>query len=136
MKLVQLIYVSTLAPGVDVSELNSIREASARNNTANGVTGILVFGENYFLQQIEGGATAVNALFSKICRDKRHERVQILSYEEVSEREFEKWGMKVVLLTKEKLSSIFKFSSKPQFLPYELSSKNALALLKSLQGKE
>ncbi len=136
MKLVQLIYVSTLAPGVDVSELSQIREASARNNAVNGVTGILVFGENYFLQQIEGGASAVNALFSKICRDRRHERIQLLTYEEVAEREFEQWGMKVVMLTKEKMKSIYKYSSKTQFLPYELSSKNALAMLKSLQHKE
>ncbi|APH71822.1 BLUF domain-containing protein [Aquibium oceanicum] len=58
--------------------------ASRRNNAGKGITGMLFAGEGVFLQILEGEATAVRSLVSRIRRYPRHRNVMIQSATTVS----------------------------------------------------
>jgi hypothetical protein len=119
---------------VDSSELSRIHKTASEVNAKFDITGILVFGNDYFLQCIEGEREAVNRLYANILADPRHERSVLLEFAEVHEREFDEWSMKLVLLTKEKAKLIRRFSGDSDFDPYELTTQSARKLLFSLKS--
>ena len=89
MRLVRLIYTSTfLSQEYDSSELKKIHEVAMANNSQLEISGMLIVGNDYFLQCLEGGRENVNRLYEKIAKDKRHNRATILSYEESHSRRF------------------------------------------------
>jgi hypothetical protein len=73
--------------------VESILEASTKNNPANAITGVLVATETHFLQVLEGEFVALNATLERISRDTRHHEVQLISFGEIEERRFGDWGM-------------------------------------------
>lgn len=91
-ELLQLIYVSALVKGNE-SELGAILEASVRNNTRDGLTGMLLYSGGNFMQVLEGEKRMVQATFNRISRDPRHNNIIMLSKEAITEREFAKWSM-------------------------------------------
>ncbi|MCY1536802.1 Sensors of blue-light using FAD [compost metagenome] len=99
-----------------------------------GITGVLCYGGGVFLQAIEGGRSAVNTLYSHIVADPRHTGVELLHYEEITERRFGGWTMGQVNLSKLNTSIVLKYSEKPEFDPYLVSGKVSLALLEELMA--
>ncbi len=131
--LVRLLYVSrSVASAPDDTE--SILAASRRNNPPVGITGILCYGDGIYLQAIEGGRDQVNRLFSRISRDARHEHVELLHYEEITERRFGGWTMGQVNLAKVNASIVLKYSALPELDPYTVSGAISLALLEELMA--
>lgn len=131
--LVRLLYVSRSADGKVTPELTeSIMAAARAYNLANGITGVLCYGGDIFMQAIEGGRDEINALYSIIMRDGRHKDVVLLHYEEIQERRFGGWTMGHVNLEKLNASVVLKYSEKPELDPYSMSGKVSLALLEEL----
>ncbi len=131
--LVRLLYVSRAAEGQVTPELTESIMASARAyNLANGITGVLCYGGDLFMQAIEGGRDEINALYSMILRDDRHRDVVLLHYEEIQERRFGGWTMGHVNLAKLNASVVLKYSEKPKLDPYNMSGKVSMALLDEL----
>src|SRR5437868_15228323 len=91
--LVRLIYASRAADSVNADALAPVMKASRTRNAAAGITGVLVFSDGVFLQLLEGGRSAVSALYNRIARDERHRDVVLLAYDEVTERRFSGWAM-------------------------------------------
>lgn len=131
--LVRLLYASRV---VDTSPaaIDSILAQSRLHNPGCGITGILCYGTGIFLQAIEGGRSAVNALYSQILHDVRHEDVELLHYEEIAERRFGSWTMGQVNLSKINHSILLKYSETPELDPYAVSGKVSLALLEELMA--
>ena len=131
--LVRLLYVSR---AVDTSPdaVDAILAQSRSHNAACGVTGILCYGGGVFLQAIEGGRTAISELYGHIQRDPRHKDVVLLHYEEILERRFGGWTMGQVNLSKLNVSTLLKYSEKPELDPYSVSGKVSLALLEELMA--
>ena len=71
---------------------------SARRNAAIGVTGLLIYAASSFLQVLEGGRKAVNDTYRRIADDTRHNSPMILQVLAVSQRHFQLWAMKVIVL--------------------------------------
>lgn len=94
---------------------------------------MLIFGEDYFLQCLEGGRTAVNHRCNSIVADPHHERGMLLSYGEIDERSFAEWDMKLVLVTEKKAELLRRFSIRGRFDPYTMTGKSALALMLALR---
>lgn len=98
--LYRLVYSSRSPPNIAPIELSqsirTILDASRRNNPALGVTGALMFNVGYFAQVLEGPAAAVEQLFVRIGRDKRHHDVAVLSRGEVQDRAFSHWSMALI----------------------------------------
>ncbi|MBC7549194.1 MAG: BLUF domain-containing protein, partial [Polaromonas sp.] len=83
---------------------------------------------------IEGGRGAVSELYGHIQRDRRHKDVELLQYEEITERRFSGWTMGQVNLQKINHSILLKYSEKPELDPYCVSGKVSMALLEELMA--
>ncbi len=129
--LVRLLYASR-SEGVTQETIEAILAQSRRHNPANGITGILCHSGDVFMQVLEGGRSAVNALYREICKDARHDAVTLLHYEEISERRFAGWTMGQVNLSRVNPSLLVKYSELPVLDPYAVSGKASLALLEEL----
>ncbi|MFQ5625435.1 MAG: BLUF domain-containing protein [Methyloligellaceae bacterium] len=98
MYLFRLIYYSknaTLDPDDPHvrAELKAILNAAKRNNMANGITGALLFNQNYFAQVLEGDRKAVTQTFCRIAKDPRHSDHVILDARAIKRRRFADWSM-------------------------------------------
>ena len=132
--LVRLLYVSRAVDKDSPRVIESILESSRSHNMGYGITGVLCYGGGVFLQAIEGGRSAVNTLYNHIVADERHTGVELLHYEEITERRFGGWTMGQVNLTKLNTSIVLKYSERPEFDPYGVSGKVSLALLEELMA--
>ncbi len=130
--LVRLLYASRIVEGADQSLLDSIMAKSRAHNPRAGVTGILCYSNNLFLQVLEGSRREVSQLYNRIANDERHKDVEILYYEEVTERIFSNWTMGQVNLNKVNPSTLLKYSEKPELDPYAVAGKMSMALLDEL----
>jgi len=130
--LVRLLYASRAAAPMNASIVDSIMEQSRKNNPAQGITGILCFSDDLFLQVLEGGRDEVCELFNTIVRDDRHLNVRILSFEEIPERRFGSWTMGQVNLAKVNSSLLLKYAEKAVLDPFTCSGRASLALLDEL----
>ena len=130
--LVRLLYASRAAAPVTQEIIESILQQSRTHNPAHGITGILCHGGDVYMQALEGGREAVNALYMKILRDTRHREVILLHYAEVPERHFAGWTMGQVNLTKVNPSMLLKYSDKPVLDPFTVSGRASMALLEEL----
>ena len=132
--LVRLLYVSRAVQPESTDAIQAILAAARQHNLNNGITGILCYGGGVFVQAIEGGRQAVNRLYNHIIEDPRHKDVELLHYEEITERRFGGWTMGQVNLSKLNTSIVLKYSEKPEFDPYSVSGKVSLALLEELMA--
>jgi hypothetical protein len=132
--LVRLLYVSRAVNKDSAGVIESILDSSRSHNLGNGITGVLCYGGGVFLQAIEGGRNAVNALYNHIAADARHTDVVLLHYEDIAERRFGGWTMGQVNLSKLNTSIVLKYSEKPEFDPYGVSGAVSLALLEELMA--
>ena len=91
------VYCSRAAEGVDDIEVGRIVEAAQRRNLAQGITGVLVFGNGVFFQLIEGPAAHIQKLIAKLHYDPRHYDVVSLDWsEERRARLYPNWEMERV----------------------------------------
>jgi hypothetical protein len=132
--LVRLLYVSRAADSISSAMVDSIITTSRKNNPAYGITGILCYSGTMFMQVLEGGRTAVNATYGRIVRDTRHNDVQLLHYEEITERCFAGWTMGKANLEKLNPSVVLKYSETETIDPYGVSGKVSMALLQELMA--
>jgi hypothetical protein len=89
-----IVYVSKKTDASDTT-LKNIIASSKKNNPEGGVTGCLLSGSNTFLQLLEGPTDFIDTLYSKISKDNRHENVATLCDENIDERLFLSWSMKL-----------------------------------------
>jgi hypothetical protein len=90
----RVIYVSEKTDSLDAS-LAQIIDSSTKNNPETGVTGCLLSGSNSFLQLLEGPRQTVDRLYVTINADSRHKNVVILTDEDIDERLFSSWSMRL-----------------------------------------
>ncbi len=86
-------YKSRCKSEADFELVNSILATSTRNNSENGISGVLIATQTHFLQVLEGEFEPVNETFERISRDTRHDKIQLISFAEIEERRFSEWAM-------------------------------------------
>jgi hypothetical protein len=91
--MIQLIYTSRAAVGFSGERVEELLDQARRANQALGITGILLYDGDLFVQLLEGEAADVDALFDRIKRDQRHAGIQPLIREDTPERQFSNWSM-------------------------------------------
>ena len=131
--LVRLLYASR-ATDTSPDAIEAILLQSRQHNPECGITGILCYGGGIFLQALEGGRSAVSELYSHIQRDARHKQVELLHYQEITERRFAGWTMGQVNTSKINASILLKYAEKPELNPYLVSGTVSLALLEELMA--
>ena len=130
--LVQCLYASRLAAAQAESQIDSIMEQSRRNNPRLGVTGILCFTNDVFIQVLEGGRDEVCDLYNKIVGDARHRDVRLLVYGEISERRFSNWTMGQVDIARVNPGLLLKYSKKATLDPFGCSGRATMSLIHEL----
>lgn len=93
----QYLYIST-APTLPREDVDAILAASARNNPARQITGLLLFNGRNFLQLLEGEEGEVAALMETITADPRHSGVSVLDRRSIAARACPDWAMKRVMI--------------------------------------
>ncbi len=90
-----LTYVSQAAKGMKSKDLDQILKAARINNGQHEISGLLLERAGTFFQFIEGEKSSVLAIFQKIAKDKRHNKVEIIFEIEVenASRIFPTWEM-------------------------------------------
>ncbi len=130
--LVRLMYASRATETVRPEVLSAILKKSTQNNPAAGVTGVLCFSGDVFLQVLEGGRSSVSKLYNRIAVDPRHSEVVLLSYEDIAERSFASWSMGQVNMGRLNPALLLKYSEKAVLDPYAVTGKVSMALLNEL----
>ena len=130
--LVRLLYASRAPKSISAKVVTAILADCQRNNPERGITGVLCYSGEIFLQVLEGGRDAVCETFNAIVRDPRHEQVRLLSFEEISERRFGGWTMGQVNIEKINPTLLLKHAERAELNPFTVSGQASMALLEEL----
>ena len=130
--LVRLMYASRAAAALEHTDLQAIVRQSKTHNAEHGITGVLCSSEGNFLQVLEGGRSAINALYNRIVTDTRHQQVELLRYEEISERRFAGWSMGQVNMARLNRALLLKYAETATLDPFAVSGSVSMALLEEL----
>jgi hypothetical protein len=120
---VRLLYVSRAVGPQTTTMTTSILAQAQANNPTQGITGVLCQGQGFFFQVIEGERSQVNGLYRRIVADKRHSDVDMLHYEEITERRFGQWSMALVHLSVD--NPMVKLHH-PEYDPYSASGAQVM----------
>lgn len=136
--LVQLIYASKIDPTIDYNEISKMHKNALElvGNEDCNITGMLFFGEDYFLQCIEGHADQVNQLYTHIIKDNRYAECKLLKYQEISDRTFDKLTTKLMIMTEKNSEIIKHYSNQEIFNPLHLNADSALKLLQNFKAQK
>ena len=130
--LVRLLYASRAIEALTPAAIDSIMLQCRHNNPERGITGMLCYSDDIFLQVLEGGRDEVCETYNAIVADLRNSNVRILSFEEIPERLFGSWTMGQVHISKVNTALLLKYAEKPVLNPFACSGKASLALLEEL----
>lgn len=130
--LVRLMYASRAVEPARPETLSAILKKSTQGNPLLGITGVLCFSGEIYLQVLEGGRSQVSALYNRIAQDPRHTQVVLLGFEEIGERRFAGWAMGQVNMARLNPSLLLKYSEQAVLDPYAVSGSVSMALFDEL----
>ncbi len=113
--LVRTLYISRSAGPQTSTMTGSILKTALSFNKVNQITGVLCQGTGFFIQMLEGDRSIINQLYSRIIRDSRHKDVEIVSFEEITDRKFKQWSMALIDLSDTDPMVVLQH---PEFDPY------------------
>ena len=91
--MIRLVYVSTCADNVQPSDIDLLLTSAELRNQQRGISGMLCWSGEFFLQCLEGERAVVTQCFSRILTDRRHHSVELILSAPTSVRWFSQWGM-------------------------------------------
>jgi len=140
MQLTRIIYASVASADLEYDEVTSILRSATTRNEAQGITGILCFSDDVFLQVLEGPRSDVNQLYNMIIRDPRHKKVELLSAGEIDQRDFADWSMKLISWdcqpTAQRRALLLRHSRTTAFEPFGMTARQAHGFLCELAELE
>jgi hypothetical protein len=89
----RIIYCSQATIDFSPDELVALLELARRENAKSGLTGMLLYCSQSFLQVLEGDPSALEATYARIVLDARHTNLRLLMNTEVSAPLFPDWTM-------------------------------------------
>ncbi|MGP5061884.1 BLUF domain-containing protein [Psychrobacter celer] len=121
--LCQLVYISRItSTGLSSpSTLNDISEIAIERNQTDEITGILCYGNGYFLQCVEGSEQALTNLKNRLLADERHKDMEILDFSAIDERRFSSWSLRSITLER----WMTKNAELKKFMPFKPYNWNA-----------
>ncbi len=92
-ELCELVYSSIAARPLSEDDVELLLNQARAENEKQGITGLLIFDGERFLQVLEGERDTVDALFDAIKRDRRHDDVKVFYSGDIDRRSFGSWFM-------------------------------------------
>jgi len=118
--LYELIYASVTPEPLNEVDISELLTAAQKTNSKLKITGLLCYDGRRFLQLIEGPEDHVKMLYQSICKDTRHQNIDLLHENAINSRSFENWEMAYELF--------------PHGSEVRLSERIALVTYKALQN--
>jgi hypothetical protein len=118
----------SIIPDLDVV-VQDIVKSSIRNNKDDGLTGLLVTIQGYFVQTLEGPVDSVRHTYSRISSDRRHMDPHIIAQGPVEQRLFDDWKMCARTLAPSDEAILDVISARGNFNPASLTSQSVHELL-------
>lgn len=91
--MIRLVYISQASKPFSNDDLLTLLRECRKNNAEKGLTGMLLYYNECFIQVLEGKEEAVGELYKTIKKDARHKNVQELDRRYIRERQFAGWSM-------------------------------------------
>lgn len=91
--MISLTYVSSATAFLSPNELLALLHTARANNTALGLTGMLLYKDGNFMQVLEGDEATLRNLYRKIAYDTRHSGLIKLLDHPIQARQFPSWSM-------------------------------------------
>ena len=91
--LIEVVYISEPGAALSDSDVIAILHQSEENNSERGITGVLLYDGEHFLQVLEGEARVVWDTYADILADPRHRNVRTVHEGSIARRMFARWGM-------------------------------------------
>ncbi len=88
-----LTYVSSATEPFSEEDLALWLAQWRKNNSALGITGMLLYKDGNFMQVLEGEEGTIRSLYTRIERDPRNKGNIVLQQEDAEERQFPDWTM-------------------------------------------
>ena len=95
--MLSLIYVSTAREGLSEAEVASIAKVASVNNAKDGITGLLAYNSESFMQLLEGSSSALQSMMQAISRDERHGNITYIRQQHRDNRECPDWSMRSLI---------------------------------------
>ncbi len=89
----RIIYCSQATYDLSPEELVELLEKSRRNNERDGLSGMLLYSSQSFLQMLEGEEEPLRSAYERIGSDSRHTNLRLLADVEVTQAMFGDWSM-------------------------------------------
>lgn len=89
----RMIYCSQAEIDFSPDELVELLELARLKNAEVGVTGMLLYSSQSFLQMLEGDPAALEATYGRIIADSRHSKLRLLMNVDIDVRLFPDWTM-------------------------------------------
>lgn len=89
-------YVSNLAPGITLKEIQDLLDFCYKTNNELGIKGLLLYSEGNFLQVLEGEKEKVLEVFEKIKKDTRHTNIIQVVGREVTQKALDGYQVDMV----------------------------------------
>ena len=89
----RIIYCSQATSDMGADDLVEMLGSARRNNEAAGLSGMLLYCSQSFLQVLDGTPAALASVYARIAADRRHTRIRLLLEGEVSVPLFPDWTM-------------------------------------------
>jgi Sensors of blue-light using FAD. len=99
--LIHIVYVSFSRNQLSELELDELLSEIRPKNLATGITGLLLYNDEIFIQVIEGETDTIRRLYDILQKDKRHTNIVKILEERIDQRSFPNWSMGYQKLSKE-----------------------------------
>jgi DNA-binding NarL/FixJ family response regulator len=130
-----LVYVSRMAPVMSQNlqqMVRSILTVAQHRNAVQGVTGLLIFNQNFFAQVLEGDLATIEKSFGRISLDPRHTMPSVLLKTAIEDRSFGAWTMCARQLSKLDNDVLDRFERQGAFPPLPQSGARLLDQLRAI----
>ncbi len=132
-----IIYLSSASYLFSEQELMDILNKSRTNNTALGVTGLLLYSEGSILQILEGDEDVLKTLYKRIGGDQRHRSVLKMVDCSITERSFSDWSMGFKQISSEDWEKITGYLNVDKNAYYSLTASansQVITMIKSFES--
>lgn len=101
-----IIYLSWATAPLTNKQLQHLLVCARQRNTQLAVTGILLYGNERFVQVLEGEEEAVQAVYAHIRRDARHQNILTFANKPTAQRAFTDWAMAFQPITSQQFDDV------------------------------
>jgi uncharacterized protein YaaQ len=108
-----IIYLSWATTPFTTAQLQKLLTGARRRNTELAVTGILLYGNERFVQVLEGEEALVQEVYAQIRQDARHRNILTFANKPVAERAFREWAMGFQALTAPQFEQVVGYLGPP-----------------------